>query len=86
MLACGPVFDLDFLLVVFWPMLVPAGVLLGTGLALWLPKAIGRHQEVRRLAAGRCARCGYDLRASRDRCPECGTIRPGRAWNVSAWA
>jgi hypothetical protein len=61
-----------------------SGALLTTPHWMWLALAllvpavrvtrtvVGR----RRFAEGHCQVCGYDLRATPDRCPECGTARP----------
>lgn len=58
----------------FW--FVPIGVTAALPV-VWL--AINLHRRSlrrRRLAAGLCLECGYDLRGSKDRCPECGTPVP----------
>jgi hypothetical protein len=52
---------------------IPLWALLPVGapLPVWWLVRTKRHRK--RLRAGLCVACGYDLRASTERCPECGT-------------
>jgi hypothetical protein len=59
-----------------WTIAAAAGVLPG----IWIGRRI-RAQL--RPGAGFCAACGYDLRASPQRCPECGTFATAAAMTSS---
>jgi hypothetical protein len=59
--------------------LVPTWFALVTSLAmplLWMISAVKRSIRSR---PGLCSHCGYDLRASPDRCPECGAVARGHS-------
>lgn len=49
-------------------------IVLGAGPAAWMVRRRLREQ-LRRRSAGLCAACGYDLRATPGRCPECGKVQ-----------
>jgi len=48
-------------------------------LAWGTSRAVSYVRQRRRKRAGQCTACGYDLRASPERCPECGTSSTVRA-------
>lgn len=72
----GPV-GLTDIAVPFW-VLAGTFVLVPAGHGIWIFR--NRSQ----CHAGRCYLCGYDLRASNDRCPECGTPIPPQMEKATA--
>jgi hypothetical protein len=69
----GQVFRHNCLLVIV-PVWMPT-TLFAIVPVLWI---LRRRRDRMRLRAGLCPSCGYDLRATPDRCPECGAVLPGR--------
>ena len=51
-----------------------AAVLFALAPGLWIRKGFHNRRRRARIAAGLCPCCGYDLRASPGRCPECGAV------------
>ncbi len=56
------------------PELLPFAVLFGASLGAGGLVLFARWAEDRRPDGSHCRQCGYDLRASPGRCPECGTV------------
>jgi len=52
-----------------------AMLLLATLPAVEARRIVRNRRRNRRARLGLCVQCGYDLRASPDRCPECGKLR-----------
>jgi hypothetical protein len=58
----------DWLLdIPYWPFILITG-------SLAVTSAIFARRKREFLKNGHCERCGYDLRATPDRCPECGMV------------
>ena len=64
-----------------WPAL---GLLMGF-VAVDMYRNRGGDMRSRRLEAGLCPHCGYDLRKSEERCPECGAPLPAEITRWRQW-
>lgn len=54
----------------YWALIPPSAILP----ILWF---LSRRRQQHRHRAGHCHTCGYDLRESKEKCPECGTgVKP----------
>ena len=57
-------------LYIYIPLWIPGVVF---GLTFLACRPLHFHRRRKRKKLGLCIECGYDLRASKERCPECGT-------------
>jgi len=64
--------------IAYWGLLLILSLMPAT---TFIATAMRLRGLTRRLSQIQCAACGYDLRATQDRCPECGTVpnRPPKA-------
>jgi hypothetical protein len=60
-------------------LVIPHWALVAATLPLPVAWLLRRRRALRRHGAGLCPSCGYDLRATPGRCPECGTVPAGKA-------
>jgi hypothetical protein len=63
---------------------VRTGPLFLLGMIIPACNVIGRFLRRRKREDGRCLVCGYDLRATPDRCPECGKVPDALSSNAPA--
>jgi hypothetical protein len=62
-----------------WNLVVPhwlVAAVAAVPFVIWLPLLRSVLRARSRARQGFCPRCGYDLRATPDRCPECGAAAP----------
>ena len=66
----------------WWAVAIPMWSIVVATVILPAARAARRLRSHRWRRVGGCPSCGYDLRATPDRCPECGTV-PEKSRNIS---